>query len=128
MLALATPAAAAPPEKPGCTFERGETTCVTTTTETGTVGPITATGSTGDGSPQSDVCMLLSSIPFPFYLLRDVVLATETTTTTTTVHLGAPSSNGHELSSGTDTDTVVTGVVSSDLLACSQEPNDSASD
>lgn len=119
MLALASPAAAAPPEEPGCTFERGKTTCVTTTTETGTLGPITATGSTDDGTPQTAACE-----GFAFYRVVDLVLATETTTTTTTVHRGAPGSNGRELSSDTDSDTVVTGLVTFELIVCSTRPLD----
>lgn len=125
MLAVVSPAAAAPPEEPGCTFDRGMTTCVTTTTESGTVGPITAAGRIGDGTLPRNFCQVAFGRPddlYSFYRVSGLVLATETTTTTTAVHRGAPGSNGKEISSDTDADTVATRVVKFHGISCSDSP------
>ena len=107
VISIAAPASAAPPPSPGCTFDNGQTTCVTTSTSTNVWGPGTATGATSDGSLPAQWC-LGSSPAYLYYQTINGSFWQLVTTTHTVVRRGAPNANGAIVS---DTSTSSTGPV-----------------
>ncbi|WP_432483621.1 hypothetical protein [Kineococcus esterisolvens] len=109
VLALgATPASAAPPAPPGCTFNEtpGALTCTTTSTETTRFGPYT----TADLVPAEtvfgpltgeDICAFhFGSSGAVKVLLEDLIFTRSVTTTTTTTRRGL---NGQVIDTSTTT-------------------------
>lgn len=105
----AQPAFADPPTgSDGCTFDRGQTTCVSTITSYVTEGPYSGEGHTHDGTVAGELC---STVGHPaewgdavYYKAIDAYAVYRVTTTTTTVTHGAPNSHGALVSTETKTD------------------------
>jgi hypothetical protein len=121
VLAVAAPASAAPPTSAGCTFDKGRTTCVTTSYATETWGPITTVGMS-DGSMPSRWCLLNFGPQYVYYGTANAVFSQTVVTTTTIVRRGAPKGNGPVISRHTTTTTEGDPRYVSGLLSCSDGP------
>jgi hypothetical protein len=127
LIGLAGPptVAAKPRQPPGCTFERGESTCVEVAEEivTETYTERT-TGPSSDGSLVGQFCLELNPV-YTYYLVPnnpgDTTVARQTlTTTTTTVSHGRPGSNGKVIAQTSET--TRSPVTFNGSLACSAAP------
>lgn len=116
--ATALPAQAAPSS--GCTFARGTTTCVSTTTTSRALPPVTIQSGVDDGTPSGQWCLATDGPDYPYYSAQDVVFTEVTTTTTTSTYRGRSRGDGRKV---TTTSTSSTSYVYTDgLLLCGLFP------
>ncbi|RBY96251.1 hypothetical protein DQ237_10340 [Blastococcus sp. TF02-8] len=120
LLGAAVPAVAGSPSPAGCTFAKGQTTCVTTTYASRLSEPVTATGP-ADGSLPAQWCLLNFGPEYVYYGTSQAVFSVIVTTTTTTVRRGGTGGNGPVLSR-TSTEAVGEPSHVSGLLDCSTGP------
>ena len=100
------PASAAPPSNEGCTFSRGTTTCVTTSTSTTTyAAPEGVDGKrTSDGrTVWGDTCLAFHPTTWYYGAGLDTTLEVSATTTTTTTYQGRVARHDKKTSSTTTT-------------------------